>query len=70
MNQTGKGVTRSLEQRQLEPNRVKIPGGEDPQEEENGNPLQYSCLKNLGQEPGGLQSMGPEWDTTDRLNTE
>ena len=26
--------------------------------EGNGNPLQYSCLKNLTEEPGGLQSMG------------
>ena len=25
----------------------------------NGNPLQYSCLKNaMDEEPGGLQSMG------------
>ena len=27
--------------------------------EGNGNPLQYSCLKNpINEEPGGLQSMG------------
>ena len=26
---------------------VSIPGGEDPLEEGNGNPLQYSCLENL-----------------------
>ena len=27
--------------------------------EGNGNPLQYSCLENpMGEEPGGLQSMG------------
>jgi len=27
--------------------------------EENGNPLQYTCLGNLmSEEPGGLQSMG------------
>ena len=26
-----------------------------------GNPLQYSCLENPpGQEPGGIQSMGPQ----------
>ena len=25
---------------------VLSPGGEDPLEEEHGNPLQYSCLKN------------------------
>ena len=24
----------------------------------NGNPLQYSCLENSAEEPGGLQSMG------------
>ena len=27
----------------------------------NGNPLKYSCLKNLRiEEPGGLQSIGPQ----------
>ena len=31
-----------------------------------GNPLQYSCLENpMTEEPGGLQSMGSEWDTTE-----
>ena len=29
--------------------------------EGNGNPLQYSCLENpMGEEPGGLQSMGSQ----------
>ena len=29
--------------------------------EENGNPLQYSCLGNpMDKEPGGLQSVGPQ----------
>jgi len=26
----------------------------------NGNPLQYSCLENSTEEPGGLQSMGSQ----------
>ena len=30
----------------------RSPGGR------NGNPLQYSCLGNSTEEPGGLQSMG------------
>ena len=31
-----------------------------------GNPLQYSCLENpMTEEPGGLQSMGSEWDMTE-----
>ena len=38
-----------------------IPGlGRSP-EEGNGNPLQYSCLKNSrAEEPGGLQFMGSQ----------
>ena len=28
--------------------------------EGNGNPLQYSCLENSTEEPGRLQSMGPQ----------
>ena len=38
--------------------------------EENGNPLQYSCLENfMDRGPGGLQSVGSrESDTTLRLN--
>ena len=28
--------------------------------EGNGNPLQYSCLKNVTEEPGGLQSNGSQ----------
>ena len=37
-----------------------IPGSERFPGEENGNPLQYSCLGNPvnREEPGGLQSMG------------
>ena len=36
-----------------------IPGLEKSPGEENGNPLQYSCLENLmDREPDGLQSMG------------
>ena len=27
---------------------------------EHGNPLQYSCLENWIQEPGGQQSIGPQ----------
>ena len=32
----------------------KSPGGG------HGNPLQYSCLENPTEEPGGLQSMNPK----------
>ena len=36
---------------------------------ENGNPLQYSCLENpMTEEPGGLQSMGPQKSTTQSNN--
>ena len=35
-----------------------IHGSGGPPEEGNGNPLQYSCLGNPMEEPGGLQSMG------------
>ena len=35
-----------------------IPGARKSPDEGNGNPLQYSCLGNLTEEPGGLQSMG------------
>ena len=43
-----------------------VPGlGRSPGER-NGNPLQYSCLKNFKtEESGGLQSMGSESDTTE-----
>ena len=58
VSQTGKGVMSSLEQRLLEQNRVKIPGGEDAQEEESGGPLQDSCQKSQTEEPGGLPSTG------------
>ena len=42
------------------------PGSGRSHGEENGNPLQYSCLENpMDEEPGGLQSMGSqELDTT------
>ena len=47
-----------------------IPGlGRSPGEG-NGNPLQYSCLKNSMEESGRLQSMGrKESDTTERLHS-
>ena len=35
-----------------------IPGSGRSPGEGSGNPLQYSCLGNLTEEPGGLQSMG------------
>ena len=35
-----------------------IPGSGRSPGEENSNPLQYSCLENPTEEPGGLQSMG------------
>ena len=35
-----------------------IPESERSPGEGNGNPLQYSCLENPIEEPGGLQSMG------------
>ena len=38
-----------------------IPGSGRSPGEGNGNPLQYSCLENsMDEEPGGLQSMGPQ----------
>ena len=30
-----------------------------------GNQLQYSCLENPGEEPGGLQSIGLELETAE-----
>ena len=36
----------------------------------NGNPLQYSCLGNpMVREPDGLQAMGSQRETTERLST-
>ena len=35
-----------------------IPGSGRSPGEGNGNPLQYSCLENLIEEPGRLQSIG------------
>ena len=41
--------------------RDRFLGCEDPLEEDMANPLQYSCPENpLGEEPGGLQSMGSQ----------
>ena len=42
--------------------RVQSLGWEDPLEEENGNPLQYSCLKKIPwtKMPGRLQSVGSQ----------
>ena len=38
-----------------------IPGSGRSSEEENGNPLQYSCLENpMDREPDGLQTWGDE----------
>ena len=38
-----------------------IPGSGRSSEEENGNPLQYSCLENpMDREPDGLQTWGGE----------
>ena len=45
-----------------------IPGSGKSPEEGNGNPLQYSCLENPTEVPGGSQSMGSESDMTERLN--
>ena len=46
-----------------------IPGSGRFPAEGNGNPLHYSCLENLTEESGGLQSMGhKESDTTERLS--
>ena len=42
---------------------VRSLGQEGPLEED-GNPLQYSCLESpMGEEPGGLQSMGSQSQT-------
>ena len=37
-----------------------IPGSGRSPGEEHGNPLQYSCLENPTEGPGGLQSMGSQ----------
>ena len=37
-----------------------IPGWGRSPGEGNGNPLQYSCLGNSTEEPGGLRSMGSQ----------
>ena len=37
-----------------------IPGSGRFPGEGNGNPLQYSCLENSTEKPGGLQSMGSQ----------
>ena len=51
---------------------VQSLGWEDPLEEENGNPLQYSCLKNpMDREAWQATVHGDarESDTTERLST-
>ena len=48
---------------------VQSLGWEDPLTEGIGNPLQYSCLGNIIEEPGRLQSMGPQ-RVTHNLETE
>ena len=46
-----------------------IPGSGRSSGEENGNPLQYSCLGNpCTEEPGRLQSMGPQKNQTQLSN--
>ena len=46
-----------------------IPGSGKAPGEENGNPLQCSCLENpMDREPGGLQSMGSQSQTTTEHN--
>ena len=42
----------------MQETRVQSLGWEEALEEGKGNPLQYSCLENPIEEPGGLQSMG------------
>ena len=37
-----------------------IPGSGRSPEEEHGNPLQYPCLQNPIEEPGGLQFIGSQ----------
>ena len=50
--------------------RGSIPGLGSSPGEGNGNPLQYSCPENpMDRDPGGLQSMGPQWVRHD-LETE
>ena len=49
-------------------NAGSVPGSGKSPEEGNGNPLQYSCLENPTEVPGGSQSMGSESDMTERLN--
>ena len=41
-----------------------IPGLGSSLGEGNGTPLQYSCLENPTEEPGGLQSMGSQKSQT------
>ena len=46
-----------------------IPGSGRFSREGNGNPLQYSCLGNpRTEEPGGVQSMGSQRDTSSGIN--
>ena len=47
---------------------IRSLGQEDPLEEKNGNPFQYSCLKKIPwtEEPGGLQFTGSQRETEKR----
>ena len=50
---------------------VQSLGWGDPLEEENGNPLQYSCLKNfMDKRSLGATVYDKESDTTEQLNTQ
>ena len=45
----------------MQETQVPFMGQEDPPGEENGIPLQYSCLENsMEEEPGGLQYIGSQ----------
>ena len=52
----------------MQETRVLIPGWGRAPGEGNGNPLQYSCLENATEEPGGHSPWGDkEEDTTEQL---
>ena len=67
-----KGFLRSLVVKNLPANEGDaglIPGSERSLGGENGNPLQYSCLKiPRTEEPGGLQSIGSQKSCTQLSN--
>ena len=60
-----------LPMKETQQTRVQSMGGEDPLEEENGNPLQYSCLKNsMGRTALWATVHGvTESDMTEQLST-